>query len=86
MEMTPQEVRATGFRVVKKGYDPKMGARPLARVIHNEVKKPLTNELLFGKLAKGGIVRVKVENGKLAFDFPLPPATRPEPKVPALAE
>ena len=72
--------------LAEKGYDELYGARPLARVIQEHIKKPLADELLFGKLAKGGIVRVKVENGKLAFDFPLPPATRPEPKVPALAE
>ena len=72
--------------LAEHGYDEAFGARPLARVIQDSIKKPLADELLFGKLAKGGIVRVKVENGKLAFDFPLPPATRPEPKVPALAE
>ncbi|MEM9913222.1 MAG: ATP-dependent Clp protease ATP-binding subunit ClpA, partial [Pseudomonadota bacterium] len=41
-----------------KGYDDKMGARPLGRVIQEEIKKPLAEELLFGKLAKGGIVKV----------------------------
>ncbi len=48
-----------------KGYDDKMGARPLARVIQEEIKKPLAEELLFGKLAKGGIVKVGVKDGKL---------------------
>ena len=42
----------------EKGYDEKMGARPLARVIQEEIKKPLADELLFGRLAKGGIVKV----------------------------
>jgi ATP-dependent Clp protease ATP-binding subunit ClpA len=72
--------------LAEKGYDELYGARPLGRVIQENIKKPLADELLFGKLAKGGKVRVKVENGKLAFDYP-PPAT-PEkdvPKVPALA-
>ncbi|MEL6794739.1 MAG: AAA family ATPase, partial [Pseudomonadota bacterium] len=46
-----------------KGYDDKMGARPLGRVIQEHIKKPLAEELLFGKLAKGGLVVVKVKDG-----------------------
>ena len=42
-----------------------MGARPLARVIQEEIKKPLAEELLFGKLSEGGIVKVGVKDGKL---------------------
>ena len=48
-----------------KGYDDKMGARPLARVIQEHIKKPLAEELLFGKLAKGGLVKVGAKDGKL---------------------
>ncbi|GGH31628.1 ATP-dependent Clp protease ATP-binding subunit ClpA [Cribrihabitans marinus] len=48
-----------------RGYDDKMGARPLGRVIQEHIKKPLAEELLFGKLAKGGIVKVSVKNGQL---------------------
>src|SRR5690606_16164541 len=44
-----------------KGYDEKMGARPLGRVIQEHIKKPLAEEVLFGKLKKGGTVRVTVE-------------------------
>ena len=51
--------------LANKGYDDKMGARPLGRVIQEEIKKPLAEELLFGKLAKGGIVKVGVKEGKL---------------------
>jgi ATP-dependent Clp protease ATP-binding subunit ClpA len=70
----------------EKGYDELYGARPLGRVIQENIKKPLADELLFGKLAKGGKVRVKVENGKLAFDYPPPaPPEKGAPKVPALA-
>jgi ATP-dependent Clp protease ATP-binding subunit ClpA len=72
--------------LAEKGYDELYGARPLGRLIQESIKKPLAEELLFGKLAKGGNVRVKVEGGKLAFDYPAPPATRPEPKVPALVD
>ncbi len=50
-----------------KGYDDKMGARPLGRVIQENIKKPLAEELLFGKLAKGGIVQVLVQDGEIAL-------------------
>ena len=72
-----------------KGYDPLFGARPLARVIQEHIKKPLAEELLFGQLAKGGIVRVSVdkEADKLVFAFrPRPPAAQPEPKEAELVE
>nr|WP_247748082.1 ATP-dependent Clp protease ATP-binding subunit ClpA [Ruegeria sp. R13_0] len=52
-----------------KGYDDKMGARPLGRVIQEHIKKPLAEELLFGKLAKGGVVRVSVKKGDLHLDI-----------------
>ncbi len=45
--------------LAEKGYDDKMGARPLGRVIQEHIKKPLAEELLFGKLMKGGVVRVE---------------------------
>ncbi|MBE1283098.1 MAG: ATP-dependent Clp protease ATP-binding subunit ClpA [Rhodobacteraceae bacterium] len=51
--------------IADKGYDDKMGARPLGRVIQEHIKKPLAEELLFGKLAKGGVVKVGVKDGKL---------------------
>ena len=44
--------------LIKKGYNPKMGARPMARVIENEIIEPLSDEILFGKLSKGGKVTV----------------------------
>ncbi|ALJ34695.1 ATP-dependent Clp protease ATP-binding subunit ClpA [Azospirillum brasilense] len=53
----------------KKGYDPLYGARPLGRVIQEHLKKPLAEELLFGKLAKGGLVKVTVKDDKPAFDY-----------------
>ena len=52
----------------ERGYDPLYGARPLARVIQEYVKKPLAEELLFGKLAKGGSVKVGLREGALTFD------------------
>ncbi len=56
--------------IAKRGYDPKMGARPMARVIQEYIKRPLAEELLFGKLVKGGHVEVTVsEDGdKLKLD------------------
>ncbi len=56
--------------LAKRGYDPQFGARPLARVIQEHIKKPLAEELLFGKLAKGGVVKVDVgADGKLTFEI-----------------
>jgi ATP-dependent Clp protease ATP-binding subunit ClpA len=56
--------------IAEKGYDPKMGARPMARVIQNHIKKPMANELLFGSLSNGGTVTVKLgDDGELAFEF-----------------
>jgi ATP-dependent Clp protease ATP-binding subunit ClpA len=55
--------------LAKKGHDPMNGARPLGRLIQDEVKRPLTDELLFGKLANGGSVEVDEADGKLTFAF-----------------
>jgi ATP-dependent Clp protease ATP-binding subunit ClpA len=56
--------------IAKRGYDPKMGARPMARLIQEHIKRPLAEELLFGKLVNGGHVDVTVtEDGeKLKLD------------------
>jgi ATP-dependent Clp protease ATP-binding subunit ClpA len=71
--------------IADKGYDDKMGARPLSRVIQEHIKKPLAEELLFGKLAKGGVVRVSVKDGKLHLET-VPPGKPqlPEEKTPLL--
>ncbi|MET0093557.1 MAG: ATP-dependent Clp protease ATP-binding subunit ClpA, partial [Sedimenticola sp.] len=53
--------------LAEHGYDEKMGARPMARVIQEKIKKPLAEELLFGRLSAGGVIRVSVEDGKLNF-------------------
>ncbi|NBO19199.1 MAG: ATP-dependent Clp protease ATP-binding subunit ClpA, partial [Proteobacteria bacterium] len=55
--------------LVDRGYDRANGARPMARLIAEKIKKPLADEVLFGKLNKGGTVRVTVEAGELAFAF-----------------
>ena len=55
--------------VAKKGYDQTFGARPLARVIHEHIKRPLADELLFGRLADGGQVTVDVDGDGLALTF-----------------
>ena len=59
-----------------KGYDDKMGARPLSRVIQEHIKKPLAEELLFGKLSKGGLVIVSVKNNKIKLDLKGPEKRR----------
>jgi ATP-dependent Clp protease ATP-binding subunit ClpA len=46
--------------IAERGYDPQMGARPMARIIQEHIKRPLAEELLFGKLADGGHVRIGV--------------------------
>jgi ATP-dependent Clp protease ATP-binding subunit ClpA len=51
------------------GYDEKMGARPMARLIHEKIKKPLADEILFGKLEKGGKVTVILRNDEPAFEI-----------------
>ncbi|MBP2313194.1 ATP-dependent Clp protease ATP-binding subunit ClpA [Azospirillum soli] len=53
----------------KKGYDPLYGARPLGRVIQEHLKKPLAEELLFGKLSKGGVVKVTIKDDKPSFEY-----------------
>ena len=67
--------------LAKKGYDKNYGARPLARVIQEYIKKPLAEELLFGKLTGGGVVHVEVTDGKPAFTYSDPgsPAKRQRP-------
>ena len=52
----------------EKGYDPLYGARPLARVIQEHIKRPLAEELLFGQLSKGGKVVVTIEDDRPAFE------------------
>lgn len=54
--------------LIEHGYDKVMGARPMARLIQDNIKKPLADELLFGKLMHGGHVTLKVKDGKLHFD------------------
>ncbi|MEY5037097.1 MAG: ATP-dependent Clp protease ATP-binding subunit ClpA [Pseudomonadota bacterium] len=60
----------------EKGYDDKMGARPLGRVIQEHIKKPLAEELLFGKLTKGGTVHVGVKDGMLHLSYEEPQKPR----------
>ncbi len=55
--------------LAERGYDKLYGARPLARVIQEHIKKPLAEELLFGKLVKGGSVKVTLKDGKLDFEI-----------------
>jgi ATP-dependent Clp protease ATP-binding subunit ClpA len=65
VELTP----AARARLAEKGYDKNFGARPLGRLIQKEIKDPLSDEVLFGRLAKGGRVRVDVREGAFFFDF-----------------
>ncbi|MCB1481003.1 MAG: AAA family ATPase, partial [Rhodobiaceae bacterium] len=72
--------------IADRGYDDQMGARPLARLIQEEIKKPLADEVLFGKLKDGGIVRVSVGRNAagesaLEFEYLDPPAKPAKPKA-----
>jgi ATP-dependent Clp protease ATP-binding subunit ClpA len=64
--------------LAKKGYDPLYGARPLARVIQERIKKPLAEELIFGKLAKGGLVEVDIVDGQPSFAYSEPAPKKPK--------
>lgn len=55
--------------LAQKGYDRLMGARPMARVIQDRIKKPLAEEILFGRLEKGGEVKISVAEGELVFQI-----------------
>jgi ATP-dependent Clp protease ATP-binding subunit ClpA len=72
IELSPEAAMWLG----DKGYDDKMGARPLGRVIQEHIKKSLAEELLFGKLTKGGIVKVGVKDGNLDLTFEAPEKPR----------
>ena len=54
--------------LVDKGFDPKMGARPLQRVIDQEIKRPLSKQILFGSLKNGGTVTINFDNGELTLE------------------
>ena len=55
--------------LIKKGFNKKMGARPLARAIDDSIKKPLSKEILFGKLVNGGVVEIDAVNNEFTFNF-----------------
>jgi ATP-dependent Clp protease ATP-binding subunit ClpA len=55
--------------LAERGYDPQMGARPMARAIQEHIKKPLAEELLFGRLAQGGRLRIDVSGDELSFEI-----------------
>jgi ATP-dependent Clp protease ATP-binding subunit ClpA len=66
------EVNATDEAIeflMTKGFDAKLGARPLQRVIDDEIKKPLSKMMLFGELTEGGMVEVSLVDGVLAVNF-----------------
>ena len=67
--------------LAKNGFDELYGARPLARVIQEHIKKPLADEILFGRLVRGGHVRVELKDGKLAFDIDAPASPTSPPVI-----
>ncbi len=71
IELTEDAIRW----LAEKGYDPKMGARPLERLVQDKIKKQLADEILFGRLKKGGLVKVRLADDELRIEFeePSPP-------------
>ena len=69
--------------LARKGYDPKFGARPLSRLIQTEVRDPLTDEILFGRLEHGGTVTLGLDEAGQALSFGVEPPTVPAPPAPA---
>ena len=65
----------------KKGFEPAYGARPLARVIQEYLKKPLAEELLFGELIEGGHIRVDVNNKKIVLEKSKPTKLKKRKKI-----
>jgi ATP-dependent Clp protease ATP-binding subunit ClpA len=55
--------------LIDKGFDPKMGARPLSRIIDQSIKKPLSREMLFGKLRNGGGVLVDADSNNVILNY-----------------
>jgi len=82
--VTIELTRPAAEWLADKGYDDKMGARPLGRVIQEHIKKPLAEELLFGKLAKGGNIKVGIKDGKLDLRIEEAQAPRIPSKKPPL--
>nr|WP_196780570.1 ATP-dependent Clp protease ATP-binding subunit ClpA [Roseovarius gahaiensis] len=82
--VTIELTKAAAEWLADKGYDDKMGARPLARVIQEHIKKPLAEELLFGKLAKGGVVKVGIKDGQIDLQLDGPDRPRLSGKKPPL--
>lgn len=69
-DVTLELTDAARHWIAERGYDKKMGARPMARIIQEHIKRPLADELLFGKLVDGGHVRVSVgDDGELRYDI-----------------
>jgi ATP-dependent Clp protease ATP-binding subunit ClpA len=72
--------------LAKKGYDPVFGARPLNRLVQTEVRNPLTDEILFGRLEHGGTVHVGFDGERLTFEYDsTPPPGEVAPPEPATA-
>ena len=82
--VTIELTRPAAEWLADKGYDDKMGARPLGRVIQEHIKKPLAEELLFGKLTKGGVVKVSVKDGELVLNLEGPDKPRLSSRKPPL--
>jgi ATP-dependent Clp protease ATP-binding subunit ClpA len=74
------EVTASAKKwLAEHGHDPRFGARPLGRLIENEIARTLADEVLFGKLTKGGIAKVDLDDDKLSFAYEPTASKQPAP-------
>ncbi|MCB9765807.1 MAG: ATP-dependent Clp protease ATP-binding subunit ClpA [Alphaproteobacteria bacterium] len=85
-DVTFDLTEAARLWLADKGYDDRMGARPMGRVIHEKIKQPLADEILFGKLKRGGRVQVDVKDGALDFSYDGKDEPEAEEKEPAEVE
>ena len=74
IQLSPRKIRIqllpeARIWLAKKGYDPQYGARPLSRLIQNQIKDVLSDRILFGNLEKGGTVQIGLDGDKLTFDI-----------------
>jgi len=76
-KVTLETTHAARKWLAERGYDPRFGARPLARLIESEIARVLADEVLFGRLTKGGRVVVDADGEKLNFEYSETPAAKP---------
>ena len=78
--------KAARVWLAEKGYDRLMGARPMARLVQDKIKKPLAEDILFGKLMQGGLIKIGLKAGELTFKIEPTKEAEPESESESKAE